>query len=81
LIVYRGDRRLYLIRPHRRDGQRLGEQRRPLGDRRVVPPAPILFGQRDQIARGIRPGRASGVGQQHEREQSCDLAVCWQVRA
>ena len=71
----RGDRRLQLVGADRR------RARAPrctsvdaLGDRRPVPAAAVLLGERDQLA--VRAGArgAAGVGQQHQREQPGDLA-------
>jgi hypothetical protein len=47
----------------------------PLGDLGLVPPVPVLVGQRDQRPIGERAGRAPGVGQQHQCQQPGDLAV------
>ena len=39
----------------------------PFRDQRLVPPGPVLFVQRDQLAVGVGTGRPAGVGEHHER--------------
>ena len=56
----RRDGRLELVRAHGAARQRAGEQRDALGDRRLVPPAAVLLGQRDQFA--VRPWCAPRAG-------------------
>jgi hypothetical protein len=47
----------------------------PFGDQPLVPQRAILLVQRDQLAAGSGAGRAAGIGEEHEREQSGDLAI------
>ena len=60
--------------------QRVGDERDALLDRLLVPPRPVLLGERDQRAVGPGARRAARVGEQHEREQPGDLAVVGQQR-
>ena len=45
------------------------EQASALVDLGPVPAGAVLVLQRDQVARGVEPGRAPGVLQQHQRQQ------------
>ena len=54
------DRRLQLVLAGLSSTDLAVEQRRALGDPRLVPPAAVLLGHRDQIARPRRSGRAVG---------------------
>ena len=74
-VVDGGDRGLELVLADRALAHRAVEQRDPFGDERPIPQRSILLGQRDQLARGVGPRGASGVDEQHEREQAGDLAV------
>ena len=51
------------------------EQLQALGDERPVPPRAVLPGQWDERPVGRRAGRPTGIGQEHQREQSRDLRV------
>jgi hypothetical protein len=61
--------------------QGVGDQGGALPDQLPVPRAPVLLGERHQGAVGPGPGGTAGVGEQHEREQSSDLAVLGQQPA
>ena len=51
-----------------------------LGDQRAVPAAAVLLVQRHQLAAGD-PGRAAGLGEQHQREQPGHLGLVGQQGA
>jgi hypothetical protein len=70
-----GDGRLELIWADRRVGQGRTDDGDPFGDRLAVPQAAILLRQRDERAVRASPGRPAGIGQQHQGEQTGDLAV------
>ena len=53
----------------------LFEQRRPASDQPPIPERPILFGERDHVAVGGRPGGPPGIDQEHEGEQPGHLRV------
>ena len=74
--MQRGDRGLHRIgfRPARHP-QRLFHQLQAFGDLRTIPQrAILLFQQHDVAACGLAPG-AARVVQQHQRQQSLDLAA------
>ena len=75
LVVDRRDRRLQLIRADRAPRQRRGDERDAFGDGFAIPERAILLVERDQLAVRSGPRRAAGIGQQHQRQQSGDLAV------
>ena len=78
LVVHRRDGGLELVRTDRRRGEGAVIRRDALGDRSGVPQAAVLLGERDQRAVGASPRRAAGIGEQHQREQTGDLAVVGQ---
>ena len=51
----------------------------PRSDR--VPTAPVLFGERDEVALAVRAGRSPGVDQEHEGQEARDLCVVGEVAA
>jgi hypothetical protein len=53
----------------------VADQRYPFRDVARVPPPAVLFGERNQGAVRCAAGRPSGLGQQHQRQQSGHLAV------
>jgi hypothetical protein len=73
-----GDRRLQLVGAEGGARERVGDERGALRDVGAVPPAAVLVGERDQRAVGARARGAPRVGQEHEGEQSRDLAVVGQ---
>jgi hypothetical protein len=75
-----GDRRLQLVRPQGRGGQRRLRQLGALVDQRPVPADAVLLVQRHQVAGRRRARLPAGVGQQHQREQPGHLAVVRQLR-
>ena len=60
------------MRPGR---QRAREQRDAFVDRRPIPSAAVLVGQRDELAVGGGARGAARVGEQHQREEARHLAV------
>jgi hypothetical protein len=70
-----GDRRLGLVRPEHVARQGPLKQRDALGDRLDVPPGAVLIRERDQAAVVAGAGLASGVVQQHQRQQAAHLRV------
>jgi hypothetical protein len=48
------------------------------GDRGGVPQRPVLLGQRHDRGVGVGAGGPACVGEQHQREQSGDLALAGQ---
>ena len=77
LVVHRRDRGLELVGPDGRAGQGAGNQFGAFPDHPPVPPAAVLFGERDKLPAGSRPRWPAGLGEQHEREQPGGLAVVW----
>ena len=73
--VHRGDRRLQLVRAGAAPSERLLDQRRALGDLRVVPAGAVLVGQEHEVAAVVDTGVPAGVVQEHQREQSVDLGL------
>jgi len=59
-------------------GQDVLEQRDPLADQVGVPPAPVLLGQRDQVAALVGAGGLPRRGQQHQRQRARHLVVVGQ---
>ncbi len=63
---------------HRPSGERVGYERHALLYGFLVPEAAILLGERDQGAVGQGAGRAPGIREQHERQETRHLAVVGQ---
>ena len=81
LIVQRCDSRQQLILADRSARQGSADERDAFGDRLLVPQRSILLVERDQLAERSGARRAARVGQQHEREQTCDLRIVRQQHA
>ena len=81
LVVDGGDGRLQLVGTDLAARQRPGDECHALGDLRLVPAAPILLVQRDQLPGRPGAGQPPGVGEQHQREQPGDLPVAGQQPA
>lgn len=62
-------------------GDPLAHQPVPLSDEGAVPRASVLFVERHELARGGHASRAAGIGEEHQCEQSGDLALIGEVRA
>ena len=71
----RRDGRLDGVRPRRRAREGPRQEREAFGDRRLVPSAPVLVLQEDEIARGVHPGVAACVRQEHEGEEAARFAL------
>ena len=71
----RGDRGLHLIRAGLTAAERGIEEIETVGDRARVPLGPVLFLERDEVARGVEAGAAAGIGQQEQREQAEGLGL------
>lgn len=70
LVVQRRDRRLNPVRPGGPAGQRRHRQPAAILDQIGVPAAAVLLLQRYQRTVGVDPGRAAGVDEQHQGQQS-----------
>jgi hypothetical protein len=73
--VHGGDGGLDLVCAHRAFWKGGGDERDAFRDLRAIPKSSILFGEGDQLATGSGTRGATRIGQQHERQQSRDLAV------
>src|SRR5512143_1265591 len=56
-------------------GQTLAHQLMALGDQRRIPGPTVLLGKGCQFAARRKPGRAAGLDEQHQRQESGDLTV------
>jgi len=72
-----GDRRVKLVRARSVVAQGRLEQPLALGDPRVVPPGPVLLGQRHQLTAIADPRCPPRVGEQQQREQPGGLRLAW----
>jgi hypothetical protein len=72
-LPYGRYRRLQLVGPDRGGGQRSRDEPRALGDGVGVPPAAVLFRERDQGTVKPGPGRAAGIGEQHQLQAATCL--------
>ena len=61
--------------PMRRRAERLLDQRRALGDLRVVPARAVLVGQEHEVAVVVDTGVPAGVVQEHQRDEAVDLGL------
>ncbi len=75
LVVQGRDGGLHLVFASVSPAQHPGDQGHPFGDEIGVPAAAVLFGEGDQLAARTAAGRAPGVGEQHQGEQTGHLRV------
>jgi hypothetical protein len=75
LIVNRSDRGLELVWTGCPARLRFGDQGDAISDFVGVPERTVLIGQRHQLTVRRGPGVAAGVGEQHQRQQSGNLAI------